>query len=81
MKPPREYQRELLAFIASVVDPTRDRPSPSLLAMLCGQFCRRWFGCSDIPDHEPGWEVTELKAWSERLGKHVGEFFQNQKEG
>jgi hypothetical protein len=81
MKIPREFNRELLAFIASELTASVHPPIPIELAKSCGGFCLRWFGLMDLPSTFKNEEVRVLVSWSERLGKHVGEFFLNHKEG
>jgi len=81
MKIPREFSRELMAFIASKVLESDSVVNPNELAKACGLFTRRWFGVCELDCPPLGWDVTGLDAWAQRLGKHVGEFFSNHKEG
>jgi hypothetical protein len=81
MKIPREFHRELWHFVTDEVLNTVPTPDSIQLAKLAGRFCRRWFGCAELPIDSESWQLVELVAYSERLGKHVGDFFSNHKEG
>jgi hypothetical protein len=81
MKIPREFERELFMFISSEIQ-TGDLSHSSVeLAERCGQFCRRWFGLTESVCGFRLEPTLELVAWAERLGKHVGDFYFNKKEG
>lgn len=81
MQIPREFHRQLAAFIFSQIIESGPVPAPVDLAARCGDFCRRWFGAAEIGWTRTDVSLTELVSFSERLGKHVGEFYFNKKEG
>lgn len=81
VKIPTEFHRELWRYVVDEELHRVPTPSPDELARLAGKFCRRWFACDDFPLTHEGWQLAELVAYSERLGKHVGVFFHAEKEG
>lgn len=81
MKIPREFERELFMFISSELQTGDPVHSSVELAERCGGFCRRWFGMTELPITYRSDDMAGLVSWSERLGKHVGDFYFNHKEG
>lgn len=81
MKIPREFQHELFVYISFEIQHGDPIHAAAELGQRCGLFTRRWFGCIEVSYTEHQAHLSELVSWSERLGKHVGEFFLNQKEG
>jgi hypothetical protein len=81
MKIPREFEREMFMFISAEIQTGDPIHSPVQLAERCGAFCRRWFGMTEQPMTYRSADLAALVSWSERFGKHVGEFFLNYKEG
>lgn len=81
MKIPREFERQLLLHIVEEVRNPEGPRNGAALGQSAESFARRWFGLDD-PFSDFQWsEGRELLAWSARLGKHVGEFLLNNKEG
>lgn len=81
MKIPAEFQHRLFQFISSELIRVDGPQNPTELAWSCGEFTRRWFGIEDSNELMAWTFGRELISWAERLGKHVGVLWFNQKEG
>ena len=81
MKIPAEFQHRLFQFISAELVRIDGPQTPIELAWSCGQFTRRWFGIDGVNELMQWTFGRELISWAERLGKSVGEFYYNQKEG
>ena len=81
MHVPDEFHQRLFQHISIELIRIDGPQNPTELAWSCGRFTRRWFGI-DMNETEFEWKAgRELISWAERLGKSVGEFYYNQKEG
>jgi len=81
MKIPAEFETRLFQFISLETQRVDGPKNPTDLAFACGEFARRWFGL-DYGSEPFEWEQGRaLISWAERLGKHVGSFYFNHKEG
>lgn len=78
---PGEFHRELYSFLGAELTDRSSPPTPSELAALCGGYARRWYGVDEGAQGVRLRQVRMLISWSERLGKHLGEFYYNPKEG
>lgn len=81
MKIPREFERELFLFILSEIRTGEPLHDSVELADRCRRFCMRWYGAAEAGWFSAPGTVVEIVSWSERLGKHVGDFYFIHKEG